>query len=316
MRRMLLFVCLSLIAWASGGREALAERRVALVIGNSAYAHVPSLRQPKGDAEAMGALLTRAGFDHVAVHLDSGNSDMRRAIRSFSDTALDADVVVIFYAGHGIEVQGANYLIPVDAKLTDSRDVEDEAVSLDRLVRAVDVRGNQKRLGVVILDACRDNAFVKTMKIVPSGGLGKLGAVQHATTNNVLLAYAAKAGTVGEDGDADHSLYTQALLRNLTVPGLDIRLAFGRVRDEVLRKTNGKQEPFVYGAVSSEINPLAPMTSSSTPSQNSNDDEKGDYQLVAKIGTVKAWELFLKTYPNGKLAEDARRQIELLKSKR
>lgn len=312
MRGMLLFVCLSLVAWAAGGREALAERRVALVIGNSAYAHVPALRQPKKDAEAIGGLFTSAGFDHVAVHLDAGIIDMKRAIRSFSDAAQDADVVVVFYAGHGIEVRGTNYLIPVDAKLAASPDVEDETIPLERVIAMVDESSNHKRLGVVILDACRDNPFVKTMKMV--GPVGKPSAAQQLFYNNVLLAYAAKAGTVSEDGDADHSVFTQALLRNLTIPGLDIRLAFGRIRDEVLRDTNRKQEPFVYGSLDGALNALVPV--SSTPVQTSDDEEKHDYEIVAKIGSVKAWEVFLKVYPNGKLTEAAREQLAKLQGKR
>jgi uncharacterized caspase-like protein len=141
-------------------QPALAEKRVALVVGNSAYQHAPALPNPARDARAMAAMFEKGGYAVVTAQYDAGNLQFKRAIRQFEDAAADADVAVIYYAGHGIEIHGVNYLVPVDAKLASDRDADDEAITLDRLVEAAD---GAKRLRLVILDACRDNPFVKTM---------------------------------------------------------------------------------------------------------------------------------------------------------
>ena len=139
---------------------AQADKRVALVIGNSAYENAPTLPNPARDARAMAAKFQSAGYD-VTTAYDMGNLDLKRAIRRFEDAAGDADIAVVYFAGHGIEIHGVNYVIPVDAKLTSDRDAEDEAVTLDRLAQSID---GAKRLRLVILDACRDNPFARKMQ--------------------------------------------------------------------------------------------------------------------------------------------------------
>ena len=141
--------------------EALAERRVALVVGNSNYTAVPRLPNPSRDATAVATMFKDAGFETIETYLDVGNLDFKRAIRKFEDTAMEADIAVLYYAGHGIEIGGINYLIPVDAKLASDRDAPDEAISLDRLVLSETA---PRSCGVVILDACRDNPFAGTMR--------------------------------------------------------------------------------------------------------------------------------------------------------
>ena len=142
--------------------DAHADRRVALVIGNSAYQRVAKLPNPVNDARAVAALLRGAGFDVVESRFDLDAASLRRAMGDFTDIANDADVAVVYYAGHGIEVDGNNYLIPVDAVLARDVDVEDETVSVDRVMKALDPA---KRLRLVILDACRDNPFTRSRSI-------------------------------------------------------------------------------------------------------------------------------------------------------
>src|SRR5262245_24081494 len=144
-----------------GSGSALAERRVALLIGNSAYQNVAPLLTPDKDARAMEAKFKEAGFDLVRADHDLGYVQFKRAIREFEDVATGADIVVIFYSGHGIEIRGINYLLPVDAKLASDRDAEDEAISLDRLIESA---VGSKRLGLVILAASRDHPFVQTLR--------------------------------------------------------------------------------------------------------------------------------------------------------
>ena len=148
----------------------MADRRVALVIGNSKYQHVPNLPNPANDANAIKLLLRSAGFDVVALE-NVGVSDMRRAVRDFTERTRDADIAIIYYAGHGMEVGGINYLVPMDATLRRDIDVEDETVSLDRLLQVLEPA---KRLRLVVLDACRDNPFAKSMaRTMASRAIGR-----------------------------------------------------------------------------------------------------------------------------------------------
>lgn len=242
---LILFVMLSVAQFAAS--SAFAGKRVALVLGISAYQHVAKLPNPSNDADAMAALFRKSGFDVVETKRDVGIADLRRAVGDFSDKVQDADVAVVFFAGHGIEVDGTNYLVPADAKLARDFDIEDEALSLDRLLKAIEPA---KRLRLVMLDACRDNPFAKTMKrTVASRSVGRGLAKIEPTVSDTLIAFAAKAGSVALDGDASNSPFTTALLEHIATPGVDLRIAFGRVRDSVLSTTARKQEPYVYGSL-------------------------------------------------------------------
>jgi hypothetical protein len=225
----------------------LADKRVALVVGNSAYQTVGQLPNPAHDAGAIGALFKVMAFDIVEAKFDLGMADLRRALRDFTDQVHDADIAVVYYAGHGMEVNGVNYLIPVDAKLERDIDIEDEAVSLDRVLRTIE---EAKRLRLVILDACRDNPLTRSMiRSASTRSIGRGLAKIEDLTSDTLVAYAARAGSFADDGAGENSPYTAALIKYLPLPGLDLRLALGRVRDEVWRTTNKKQEPFVYGSL-------------------------------------------------------------------
>jgi uncharacterized caspase-like protein len=296
----LFFLAFSVLVCA---QPAQAEKRVALVIGISNYQQVPRLANPARDADAMTALFRKAGFDIVDSERDLGITDLRRAVREFSGRARDADIAVIYYAGHGMEVDGTNYLVPADARLSNDFDVEDESVSLDRMLRALDP---VKRLRLVILDACRDNPFSKTMKrTVASRSIGRGLAKVEPTMSNTLVAFAAKAGAVAEDGDGDNSPYAAALVRYIAEPGVDLRIALGRVRDDVLKATNNRQEPFVYGSLGGDTLALVPQVEKPVDSEAA---ARVDYELSAQIGTKEAWDSFLESHPSGLYANLARAQ--------
>src|SRR5262245_16915160 len=289
---------------------AWAQKRVALIIGNGAYQNVAKLPNPLKDANAIAEMFKKAGFDWVKMRQDLGNLEFKRALREFMDAANDADVAVVYYAGHGIQVRDMNYMIPIDAKLATEIDAEDEAVSLDRIVMALEPA---KRLRLVILDACRDNPFARSMKRrvamrAVTGGLAKM----EPTLGETLIAYAAKAGSTAEDGDGENSPFAAALLKHLAVPGLDIRLAFGRVRDEVLKITAQKQEPFVYGSLGGEPISLVPAPVQAKAPPAPIKDVKGDYELVERIASKKGWEAFLASHKEGLYAELARAQLAKL----
>jgi uncharacterized caspase-like protein len=295
---------------------ALADKRVALVIGNAAYQNVAPLKNPAEDARAVAQMFRDAGFDQVDLKIDLGNSEFRRAVRDFTLQANQADVAVIYFSGHGLELYGTNYLVPVDAHLASDLDLDDEAIPLERLVSSTD---GAKRLRLVILDACRQNAIASAMRLERREG--KLGAARSAAglgvsepaRRDTLIAYAAKAGTTSVEGDGRHSLFTAALLKRLTVPGLDLRLALGRIRDDVMKATGSQQQPFVYGAVYAEDTALAPP---SATAQDKPEDIKADYELVDKIGSAMAYDVFLRVHPTGEYADRARAKIkELTKDK-
>jgi membrane protein involved in colicin uptake len=288
--------------------DAFAEKRIALAIGNSNYESVPKLPNPARDAIAIGQMLRDAHFDNVDVIINANNQELKRALRKFETDADQADIAVIYYAGHGLEIGGINYLIPVDARLASDRDAEDEAVRLDRVISSAD---SASRLRVIILDACRDNPFPSLMRQHGKGGravISGLGKTE-PTSTDTLIAYAAKAGSTAEDGDGQHSPFTAAILKSLTIPGLDIRLAFGRVKDEVMRVTGSRQEPFVYGSLGGSNFPLVPAPK---VQESSEADIRGDYELVAKVGTLRAWEVFLNTHKTGFYADLARAQVAAL----
>jgi len=282
---------------------ALAEKRVALVIGVSAYQAVPQLPNPARDAEAMMGLFRKAGFDTVISKRDLGVAELRRTIREFSETSRDADISVVYYAGHGIEVDGTNYLVPADAKLVSDFDIEDETISLDRVLKALDPA---RRLRLVILDACRDNPFTRTMKrTVASRAVGRGLAKIEPTMSDTLVAYAAKAGAVAADGDGQNSPFAVALLKHITEPGLDLRIAFGRVRDDVLKSTGNRQEPFVYGSLGGSTMSLVPAVAKPADPEA---EARVDYELAAQVGTKEAWDSFLAKHPSGFFADLARGQ--------
>jgi uncharacterized caspase-like protein len=287
-------------------QPAFAEKRVALVLGNSAYQNVARLPNPVNDGTVIAATLKNAGFDVVEERHDLPAAETRRALRDFADRARDSDIAVVYYAGHGIEVDGTNYLIPVDAKLERDTDVYDEAFSLDRVLLAIEPA---KQLRLVILDACRDNPFAKTMKrTVASRAIGQGLAKVEPTSPNMLIAYSAKAGSTALDGDAKNSPFTMALAKHLTTPGLDVRRAFGFVRDEVLKTTSYRQEPFVYGSLGGEDVPLVPVKATASPA-NPQADIRRDYELAQQIGNKAALNAFVAQYPDGFYAELARSQL-------
>lgn len=289
-------------------QPAWATKRVALVVGNSAYQNVALLPNPVHDGAMIVATLKNAGFDVVDSRQDVPAAELRRALRDFADRARDADIAVVYYAGHGMEVNGTNYLIPVDAKLERDTDVYDEAVSLDRVLVAIEPA---KQLRLVILDACRDNPFVKSMKrTVASRAIGRGLAQVEPASPNTLIAYSAKAGSTALDGDTN-SPFTIALSKHLTTPGLDVRRAFGFVRDDVLKDTANRQEPFVYGSLGGDDVPLvpAPAAAPPAPAPSAQSEVRRDYELALQVGNKDALNAFVAQYPDGFYANLARIQL-------
>ena len=240
---------LAVIVFASA-TVVLADGRVALVVGNSTYDHIGRLPNPENDAVDMAGALVRLGFD-VTTELNADRVSLTEALRAFTRRSAGADVSLVFYAGHGIEMDGVNYVVPVDARLERDVDVRYETVTLDDLLVAT--AGASLRL--VLLDACRNNPLARSMqrtaatRTVSGGSFGDLN--EDLLGDETLVAYAAAAGTTAADGRGRNSPYTAALLTHLETP-LEIGLLFRRVRAQVLDATNGEQRPHEYHSLVSE----------------------------------------------------------------
>ena len=223
--------------------RAHAEGRIALLFGNGEYSTFGELPNPRNDAADVGAAFGRLGFDVTTV-LDAGRGQMHEALQAFARRSVGADVAVVFYAGHGMEMDGVNYLVPVDARLERDTDVEYETVQLDQVLRATE----GAVLRVVILDACRNNPLAQRMRRARatrsiSRGFGDLDEQQ--LLDETVVAYAAAAGTTAADGTGRNSPYTAALLSYLEEP-LELSALFRRVRGRVLETTGGVQRPHEY----------------------------------------------------------------------
>ena len=224
--------------------SALAAERVALVIGNGAYEHAPRLGNSTNDAKDIRDALVKLGFKVEQTLLDKPKEELIRGLKEFRTAAEAAQIAVVFYAGHGIEVAGVNYLVPVDAELRSDGHVEYEAVSLELVTNAA---AAARSFGLVVLDACRDNPFARKMRragATRSIGRG-LGRVE-PTGGGMMVAYAAKAGTTADDGDGRNSPYTAALLRHLQDAEL-VGEILNKVAASVFEATGGRQEPVAYG---------------------------------------------------------------------
>ncbi|MCC8956436.1 caspase family protein [Bradyrhizobium sp. Pear77] len=236
------------IALAGFAMPAAADgKRVALVIGNGSYKSVPALTNPPTDAGDIAAALRRLGFA-VTLITNGSFDEMRRGLIAFGRNAAGADMAAVYFAGHGMEINGDNWLIPVDAELKRDTDAANEAISLQSVMLQVSSTGS---LGLVILDACRNNPFAAKMsrslatRAATNSGLGRIEPV-----GNVLVAYAARDGTTALDGDGRNSPFAAALLRNIEAPGVEVTFMFRNVRDDVMEATRNAQQPFVYGSLS------------------------------------------------------------------
>jgi tetratricopeptide (TPR) repeat protein len=251
------------VAAPSAPTAAKQGRRVALVIGNSAYKNVPALANPQKDASAIATSLRNIGFETVTLSIDATREKLIDGLRAFADESEKADWAIVYYAGHGIEVNGQNYLIPTDARLATDRDVQFEAIPLDQVMAALE---GARKLKLVLLDACRDNPFAPRMRkttspapaavaatstaggSVSSRSIGRgLGEVKVQGAS--LVVFAAKHGETALDGEGGNSPFAVALVQRIATPGVEINKIFRLVRDDVMEATAGRQEPYTYGSL-------------------------------------------------------------------
>jgi uncharacterized caspase-like protein len=278
--------------------EARTERRVALVIGNSEYRNTPSLANPVNDAEDLATALERLGFS-VILERNLNKRGMEGAIARFARLAQDADAAFFFYAGHGMQHRGGNYLMPVDAKLEDAFSLNFELTRIDDVLFGLE---RARGVKVLVLDACRNNPLLErftrtaaSRDLIATRGVGKIEA-----TRGMVVAYSTQVNQVAVDGSERNSPFADALIRQLDEPGLEISTVFRRVAVEVNRATDGRQLPeFSVSLV-------------------------GDFYLNTRDTDLQAWagvrdsndpgrlRDFISQYPKSVLVADARQRLDLL----
>ncbi|ESY73099.1 hypothetical protein X740_32770 [Mesorhizobium sp. LNHC221B00] len=310
------FILLVLLFAAVSGR-AVADKRVALVIGNSAYQHAVQLANPKNDSADMHAKLESLGFDVVSgQELDLAG--MRRTVRQFLEKLEGADMALFFYAGHGLQVNGNNYMVPVDAQLSSYNDLDFEALPMDLVLSAME---RSTKVNLVFLDACRDNPFAEKLSRsmgTRSGSLGR-GLARLGSGVGSLIAFATQPGNVALDGAGRNSPFTTALLAHLGTPGQDITRDLIDVRRDVLAATNGKQVPWENSSLTGEVvlKALAtePKAAPSPAQQSTSPDNAVElaYWATIKDSTDKSFfEAYLQQFPAGAFAPLARLKIDAI----
>ena len=320
-RHVLFCFCVVVIAFSS--HPANAERRVAFVVGNGAYQHATQLPNPPVDAKAMAALLRNVGFD-VIEGADLGREGMTARLGEFANKTQGADVALFFYAGHGIAVNGKNYLIPVDAELKSELDVKlgaaiDIEATLDQTMADAKVK-------LVFLDACRDNPFAdkirsaaRTRSVTVASGLAEM-----RSSEGTLIAFATGPGQTALDGrQGENSPFTRALLKNLAEPGVEIRHALTNVRAQVSDETSKRQLPwentnltgfFYMNQAAAPAATAGAGASPAAPTAASNDIELEFWRSARSSDKLEEYSAYVTRFPNGNFTGLAHARIAALQA--
>ncbi|RWB37569.1 MAG: hypothetical protein EOQ46_31650 [Mesorhizobium sp.] len=296
-----------------------AEKRIALVIGNSAYQHAVPLANPKNDSSDIAAKLESLGFEVVS-NQDLDLAGMRRTVRAFLEKLDGADMALFFYAGHGIQVNGNNYMVPVDSQLSTYNDLDFEALPMDLVLSAME---RSTKTNLIFLDACRDNPFAENLSRsmgTRSGAVGR-GLARLGSGVGSLVAFATQPGNVALDGAGRNSPFTAALLAHLGTPGQDITRDLIDVRREVLAATAGKQVPWENSSLTGEVilSPVAivePKVASAAPPPTEQPDHAVElaYWATIKDSTDSTFfEAYLKQFPTGAFSALAQLKIDEIK---
>ncbi len=302
----------ALAALAASFNGAVAtEKRVALVIGNSAYRNAPALPNPANDASDIAAELQKLGFD-VVRGIDLDFNGMRDTLRRYTAKLANADAALFFYAGHGLQVAGKNYLVPIDAQIESLADLNFSTLDVDLIINAMD---SDSRTNIVILDACRDNPFTRSLArglATRSASIGR-GLAEVQSGNGMLIAYSTQPGNVALDGDGRNSPFTGALVRLIGQPGVTIGDLMIAVRNQVYAVTNGRQKPWDSSSLMGQFyfNPRAANTVDA-PAANSTATtfEITFWNSIKDTKNPQLFEAYLKRYPNGAFADIAKIDLE------
>jgi formylglycine-generating enzyme required for sulfatase activity len=311
--RPVLSLLLSVLGMVAAALPAAAEKRVALVVGNSAYRNVAPLDNPKNDAALMAETLRGLGFALVggSAQLDLDKARLDAAVQVFGAQLQGADVALFYYAGHGIQLRGANYLVPVDANPTKEADVDFQMLDSNTVLRQMESAGS--RLNLAILDACRNNPFGGRGLRATDSGLAQMRAPE-----GTLISFATQPGAVAQDGTNGNSPFTRALAQTIRRPGLDVFRTFNEVGLAVTKATGGAQQPWVSSSpITGEFyfaGPLDAPGGKNGPGGGAPSDAdagmRADLALAQKIDKREVWQAILDKYPTGLAAAAARARLE------
>jgi len=283
------------------------ERRVALVIGNGAYGpEIGALANPSNDAADFAEALRAAGFETM-LKLDVDRDEMHRAVIDFGRSLDDGGVGLFYYAGHAVQVDGNNYLIPLGARIDREDYVPLEAVDVNQVLGRMG--GANNRLNIVILDACRNNPFRSI-----SRGVSR-GLAQTLAPTGTYIAYSAGPGQVAFDGDGRNSPYTAGLLDMMTQPGLSLEEVFKGVRVKVLASTEDKQTPWTSSSITGDFYFRQPEPEVAEPvptAPAAASDDLVVWSAIASSQNAEDFEIFLETYPESPLAPFAKQRLSRL----
>jgi hypothetical protein len=282
------------------------EQRVALVIGNSAYETAP-LKNPVNDAQDIAQALRELGFEVIyRENLDQNN--MKRAIRAFGEKIRHGEIGLFYYAGHGVQVKGENYLVPIGAKVDSEEEVEYEGVNAGFVLAQMEKARNS--MNIVILDACRNNPFARSFRS-ESRGLAVMNA-----PSGVLIAYATAPGSVASDGSARNGVYTQELLKFMRTPNLGIEEVFKRVRISVRSLTQGRQTPWEASSLVGDFYFLkgeqlanAVIAQPTAPSVDPVAIELSYWDTIKNSINPEDFKAYLREYPNGRFVNLAKNRL-------
>lgn len=291
---------LVLLAFPAAARQ---DQKFALVIGNARYAEAP-LRNPVNDARAMAQALRARGFE-VMLRENATRSQMESAVVDFGEKLTEDATGLFFFAGHGMQVQGRNYLIPVDAKITSEQRVKVETVDVELILDQM--QAARSKVSMLILDACRNNPFERRFRSL-NGGLAQINAPE-----GTLIAYATAPGKVAADGDGSNGLYTQEFLKALSAPGLKVEDVFKQVRINVSRASNGMQVPWEASSLTGDFYFVAPAPATpvaAAPTTNPADMALWD-AVKASVNPAEI-KVYLDQFPNGLFAGVARTRLAAL----
>jgi len=293
------------------GASAQGPRKVALIIANAAYANASVLENPVHDASIVAEALRRAGFTTVTVKPNLGMAETQSVLGDFQQQAEGAAVALIYYAGHGVEVAGVNYLVPVTAKLETESRLRFEAVPIDLAIGAVDGAD----LRIIVLDACRDNPFARSLRRSVGGSRSVSAGLAAVESDDVLIMFAAAAGRTASDGGDGNSPFAKAFASRVTERGVEVRLMAGRVRDDVLQATQNEQRPFInasLGGTERYIVGAAPAPRAVAGGGGSGVEFEvwKEVRAFASEGNCQVLEDHLRRYPNGDTTHLARAALQ------
>lgn len=297
---MMRFWLITLTALALFAPTTAEARKVALVIGNSDYANTSRLANPVNDIRIIAAAARAAGFDDVTVAADLAVNDFQKAMRDFRAKADGAEVAMVYFAGHGIEAQGKNWLIPTDAQLKSDLDLPYEAINLDRLMESVS--GAQIRM--VVLDSCRNNPFGRSWR---SGTRAVVSGLAGVEADDVLVIFAAAPGQTAADGTTGNSPFATSLAKRLPQPDVPVQLLGGLIRDDVLAATGGSQRPFVSASITGTPVYLVPraVPAAAKPAGDRSGLEELLWKGAMAENSVRGFSAYLAEFPAGKYAGQA-----------